>query len=171
MLATQRPSVDVITGLIKANLPTRIAFQVASKIDSRTILDGNGAESLLGMGDMLYLPPGTSKLIRVHGAYVSTEEVRRVVDHVKAQRKPRYDLKLLEEPMKEDVVDSEEHDELYEQAREIVAESRQASISYLQRRLKIGYNRSARLIERMEREGIVGPSDGSRPREVYIDRS
>lgn len=171
VLATQRPSVDVITGLIKANLPTRIAFQVASKIDSRTILDGNGAESLLGMGDMLYLPPGTSKLIRVHGAYVSTEEVRRVVDHVKAQRKPRYDLKLLEEPVQEEALDAEEHDELYEQAREIVAESRQASISYLQRRLKIGYNRSARLIERMEREGIVGPSDGSRPREVYIDRS
>jgi len=170
VLATQRPSVDVITGIIKANLPTRIAFQVASKVDSRTILDTNGAENLLGAGDMLYMPPGTSKLARVHGAWVSTDEVRRVVEHVKAQRKPRYDLKILEEAPKEEALEEDLHDELYEQALGIVAKTRQASISYIQRRLKIGYNRAARLVERMEREGIVGPSDGSRPREVYIDR-
>ena len=170
IMATQRPSVDVITGVIKANLPTRIAFQVASKIDSRTILDMAGAENLLGNGDMLYLPPGTSKLMRVHGALVTTKEIQRVVDHVKAQRKPRYDLKILEEPSEERQEEGEEHDELYEQSLAVAAESGQVSISYIQRRLKIGYNRAARIIERMEREGVVGPSDGSRPREVYIDR-
>jgi DNA segregation ATPase FtsK/SpoIIIE, S-DNA-T family len=170
IMATQRPSVDVITGVIKANLPTRIAFQVASKIDSRTILDMAGAENLLGNGDMLYLPPGTSKLMRVHGALVTTKEIQRVVDHVKTQRKPRYDLKILEEPAEERQEEAEEHDELYEQSKAVAAETGNVSISYIQRRLKIGYNRAARIIERMEREGIVGPSDGSRPREVYIDR-
>jgi S-DNA-T family DNA segregation ATPase FtsK/SpoIIIE len=174
IMATQRPSVDVITGVIKANLPTRVAFQVASKVDSRTILDTNGAENLLGMGDMLYMPPGTSGLKRVHGAFVTTEEIHRVVTHLKTQGKPRYDLTLLEEPKKEDgggAIEPEEQDELYRQALDVVREKGDASISYLQRRLKIGYNRAARMIERMEREGIVGPASGpGGTREVYLNQ-
>ena len=175
ILATQRPSVDVITGLIKANFPTRISFQVASKVDSRTILDRGGAENLLGMGDMLYLPPGTSSVQRVHGAYVSEDEVHRLVAHLKEQGQPDYDLGILthEDEEGEDgapVGPDGEHDELYDRAIRIVAETRNASISFLQRKLKIGYNRSARIIEKMEEDGIVGPSDGtSRPREVFID--
>jgi len=174
ILATQRPSVDVITGLIKANFPARISFQVSSKIDSRTILDTNGAEALLGMGDMLFLPPGTAKLMRAHGAFVSDAEVQRVVDFLKRQGKPVYDKRILE--MKEsDEKGGDQEDDLddpqYDAAVAIVAETRQASISMIQRRLRIGYNRAARIIERMEQEGIVGPSDGtSKPREVYINK-
>jgi S-DNA-T family DNA segregation ATPase FtsK/SpoIIIE len=173
ILATQRPSVDVITGLIKANFPARISFQVSSKIDSRTILDGNGAEALLGMGDMLFLPPGTSKMQRAHGAFVSDAEVQRVVDFLKKQGKPVYDKRILE--MKESdakgAADDEEEDPQYDAAVALVAEAKQASISMVQRRLRIGYNRAARIIERMEREGIIGPSDGtSRPREVFINK-
>ncbi len=174
ILATQRPSVDVITGLIKANFPARISFQVSSKIDSRTILDGNGAEALLGMGDMLFLPPGTSKMQRAHGAFVSDAEVQRVVDFLKKQGKPVYDKRILE--MKESDPKSgaaadEEEDPQYDAAVALVAEAKQASISMVQRRLRIGYNRAARIIERMEQEGIVGPSDGtSRPREVFINK-
>ncbi len=174
ILATQRPSVDVITGLIKANFPARISFQVSSKTDSRTILDCNGAESLLGMGDMLFLPPGTAKLIRSHGAFVSDAEVLRVVEFLKKQGKPVYEKSILE--MKESDSKSggsadEEQDPQYDVALALVAEARQASISMIQRRLRIGYNRAARIIEKMEQEGVVGPSDGtSKPREVYINK-
>ncbi len=168
LIATQRPSVDVLTGVIKANFPTRISFQVSSKTDSRTILDANGAEHLLGSGDMLFLPPGTSRLVRVHGAYVSEVEILRVVEFWKKQAKPVYDHTILKP--KEEAVETENdgNDEMYDQAVALVAESRQASISMLQRRLRVGYNRAARMIERMEKEGIVGPADGSKPREVYI---
>lgn len=173
ILATQRPSVDVITGLIKANLPSRISFQVTSKVDSRTILDCNGAESLLGAGDMLYMPPGTSRLQRIHGAFVSDSEVQRVVEFLKKQGKPVYEKSILEMKDTDDKSGSGEdevQDERWEDALRIVAESRQASISMVQRRLRIGYNRAARIIEMMESEGMVAPSDGtSKPREVYLD--
>ncbi len=173
VLATQRPSVDVITGLIKANFPTRVSFQVASKVDSRTILDTGGAQNLLGMGDMLVMPPGTSTLQRVHGAYVSEEEVHRIVDHLKTQGAPDYDLGILVHDDEAEATPErrgEDYDEFYDRALRIVAETRNASISFLQRKLKIGYNRSARIVEKLEEEGIIGPSDGtSRPREVFID--
>ena len=171
ILATQRPSVDVITGLIKANFPTRISFQVSSKVDSRTILDTGGAERLLGNGDMLFIPPGTSRLNRIHGAYVSEEEVKRVVEYLKTQQEPVFEVGILE--MQEEETKEEEmgeRDDKYADAIEIVAETRQASISMLQRRLRIGYNRAARIIEMMEKEGLVGPSDGIKPREVYVPR-
>jgi len=173
ILATQRPSVDVITGLIKANLPSRISFQVSSKVDSRTILDCNGAEALLGMGDMLYLPPGTGRLQRIHGAFVSDAEVQRVVDFLKKQAKPVYEKSILEMKDSDDKgnsSDEEELDERWEDALRLVAETRQASISMVQRRLRIGYNRAARIIEMMEREGMIAQSDGtSKPREIYMD--
>jgi S-DNA-T family DNA segregation ATPase FtsK/SpoIIIE len=172
ILATQRPSVDVITGLIKANFPTRISFKVFSRIDSRTILDQMGAEALLGMGDMLFLPPGTGALQRVHGAFVSELEVQRVVDFLRKQGTPEYDKSILEAPPAGEGGGGEEEDgldEKWDEALAIIAETRQASISMLQRRLRLGYNRAARMIEKMEQEGIVGPSDGtSRPREVFI---
>jgi S-DNA-T family DNA segregation ATPase FtsK/SpoIIIE len=171
LVATQRPSVDVITGLIKANFPTRISFQVSSKADSRVILDHVGAERLLGMGDLLFIPPGTSHLKRIHGAFVSEAEVERVVEFLKAQAAPEYEPGLLE--MKEREQEEEEQgdrDEKWDEALALVAETRNASISMLQRRLRIGYNRAARIIETMEREGLVGPSDGLKPREVYIPR-
>ncbi|UFS72275.1 DNA translocase FtsK 4TM domain-containing protein [Geomonas sp. RF6] len=173
ILATQRPSVDVITGLIKANFPARISFQVSSKIDSRTILDTNGAESLLGMGDMLFLPPGTSKMLRSHGAFVSDAEVQRVVEFLKKQGKPVYEKSILEMKASDEKggADEEEVDERYDDALALVAEARQASISMIQRRLRIGYNRAARIIEKMEQEGVIGPSDGtSKPREVYVNK-
>jgi DNA segregation ATPase FtsK/SpoIIIE, S-DNA-T family len=175
ILATQRPSVDVITGLIKANFPTRISFKVFSRIDSRTILDTMGAETLLGMGDMLFLPPGTGVLQRVHGAFVSELEVKRVVDFLEKQGSPEYDKSILTAPPSSDGggagdVD-DEYDEKWDEALALVAESRQASISMVQRRLRVGYNRAARMIEKMEQEGLIGPSDGtSRPREVFINR-
>jgi S-DNA-T family DNA segregation ATPase FtsK/SpoIIIE len=172
VLATQRPSVDVITGLIKANFPARMSFQVSSKIDSRTILDCNGAETLLGAGDMLFLPPGTAKMQRIHGAFVSDAEVQRVVDFLKRQGKPVYEKSILEMKATDDKVDDDEIiDERYDDAVALVADARQASISMIQRRLRIGYNRAARIIEKMEQEGIVGPSDGtSKPREVFINK-
>ncbi|HET7313262.1 DNA translocase FtsK [Salinisphaera sp.] len=171
ILATQRPSVDVITGLIKANIPTRIAFQVASKIDSRTILDQQGAESLLGHGDMLYLPPGTGFSNRVHGAFVDDHEVHKVVEYLKQTGQPDYIEEILEGGAGEaeggaDAEDDAEADPLYDQAVAIVLKSRKASISYVQRRLRVGYNRSARLIEQMENASIVGPAEGSGGREV-----
>ncbi|MSN24960.1 MAG: DNA translocase FtsK [Geobacter sp.] len=172
ILATQRPSVDVITGLIKANLPSRISFQVTSKVDSRTILDCNGAESLLGAGDMLYMPPGTSRLQRIHGAFVSDAEVQRVVDFLKKQGKPVYEKSILEmkDPDEKGSIEDEVQDERWEDALRLVADTRQASISMVQRRLRIGYNRAARIVEMMESEGMIAPSDGtSKPREIYMD--
>lgn len=170
ILATQRPSVDVLTGLIKANFPTRMSFKVSSKVDSRTILDGSGAEHLLGAGDMLFLPPGSSKLQRIHGAYISEKEVERVVSFLKTQGAVNYDtsvLEIAEEP--ENGKNGEEdgtQDEHYDRAVSLVNEMGQASISMVQRRLRVGYNRAARMIETMEKEGIVGPADGAKPREV-----
>ncbi len=168
ILATQRPSVDVITGLIKANFPARISFQVTSRVDSRTILDSIGAEKLLGDGDLLFLPPGTARLTRVHGAFVSDQEVRKVVKFIKQQAQPRYRPEVFE--VKRDIeaaAADEEYDEMYDQAVAIVIETQQASISMIQRRLRVGYNRAARMIEQMEREGVIGPPDGAKPREVY----
>ena len=178
ILATQRPSVDVITGLIKANIPTRIAFQVSSKIDSRTILDQMGAEALLGMGDMLYMPSGTGLPIRVHGAFVSDEEVHRVVAYLKTQGEPNY----IEGVLEGGTVDGEdgagldlaggggggEKDPLYDQAVEVVLKNRKASISLVQRHLKIGYNRAARLLEEMENAGMVSAMSGSGQREILV---
>jgi S-DNA-T family DNA segregation ATPase FtsK/SpoIIIE len=170
VLATQRPSVDVITGLIKANFPSRISFRVSSKVDSRTIIDSNGAEALLGQGDMLFLPPGTSRLVRVHGAYVDEKEVKRIADHARAQGRPAYDDKV---QMSEKEIEGEEmgelrRDEKYEEALRIVIEMGRASTSVLQRRLRIGYGRAASIIDMMHREGIVGPEDGSKPRQVLV---
>jgi S-DNA-T family DNA segregation ATPase FtsK/SpoIIIE len=171
LLATQRPSVDVLTGIIKANFPARISFQVTSKVDSRTILDTVGAEHLLGAGDMLFLPPGSSKLARVHGAFVSSAEIKRIVEFLRKQGKPSYDASILLEVKKEkEDKGEEEYDEKYDEALAFVAETGQASISLIQRRFRIGYNRAARIIEKMEEEGVVGPSDGIKPREVLIKK-
>lgn len=168
VLATQRPSVDVITGLIKANFPSRISFRVSSKVDSRTIIDTNGAEHLLGRGDMLFLPPGTSRLIRVHGAYIDETEIGRIVNHIKAQGKPEYNLTITQSD--EEALGLEdgggEHDELFEEALRICVEMKRASTSVLQRRLRIGYGRAAAILDIMEREGLIGQADGSRPRPV-----
>ena len=168
VLATQRPSVDVITGLIKANFPSRISFRVSSKIDSRTIIDTNGAEQLLGRGDMLFLPPGTSRLIRVHGAYIDETEIGRIVSHIKSQGPPAYDESITqsdEEALGLETADGE-HDELFEEALRICVEMKRASTSVLQRRLRIGYGRAAAILDMMEREGLIGQADGSRPRPV-----
>ena len=169
ILATQRPSVDVLTGLIKANFPTRISFKVSSKVDSRTILDGSGAEHLLGMGDMLFLPPGAAKLQRIHGALITEQETERLVNYLKQQGAADYDV-TVSQVIEEDVgsIESghEDYDEKYDEAVAVVTETKQASISMIQRRLRVGYNRAARMIEIMEKEGIVGPADGSRPREI-----
>jgi len=173
ILATQRPSVDVITGLIKANFPARISFQVTSRTDSRTILDAIGAERLLGEGDMLFLPPGTARVQRLHGAFVSDGDVHRVVDYIRRQEEPRYQMELLECLDDEEEAGEEDEDlsdEMYDMAVHLVTEHRQASISWLQRRLRVGYNRAARMIERMEREGVVSPASGARPREVIARR-
>jgi len=168
VLATQRPSVDVITGLIKANFPSRISFRVSSKIDSRTIIDTNGAEQLLGRGDMLFLPPGTSRLIRVHGAYIDEQEIGKIVAHIKAQGPPSYDESITqsEEEALGLEAGSGEHDELFEEALRICVEMKRASTSVLQRRLRIGYGRAAAILDMMEREGLIGQADGSRPRPV-----
>jgi S-DNA-T family DNA segregation ATPase FtsK/SpoIIIE len=168
VLATQRPSVDVITGLIKANFPSRISFRVSSKVDSRTIIDTNGAEHLLGRGDMLFLPPGTSRLIRVHGAYIDETEIGRIVNHIKAQGPPAYDETITQSD--EEALGLEdtggEHDELFEEALRICVEMKRASTSVLQRRLRIGYGRAAAILDIMEHEGLIGQADGSRPRPV-----
>ncbi|HZX43714.1 MAG TPA: DNA translocase FtsK, partial [Myxococcaceae bacterium] len=171
LVATQRPSTDVVTGVIKANFPTRISFMLRTKPDSMTILGTVGAESLLGMGDMLLMPPTSANMVRVHGAFVSETEIKRAVDHLKAQGKPVYDENILR-PREEDLGDAgaedELSDELYDQALATVSEMRQVSISMLQRKMRIGYNRAARMIERMERDGVVGPADGAKPREVLL---
>ena len=169
VLATQRPSVDVITGLIKANIPSRISFQVSSKIDSRTILDAPGAETLLGSGDMLFLPPGTAKLQRIHGAFISDREVQRITEFWREEaKKAGWETEHIDltEDTSSGEINEEDVDEKYEEAVRLVLETRQASISMLQRRLRVGYNRAARMIELMEKQGIVGPSDGIKPREV-----
>ena len=171
LLATQRPSVDVLTGIIKANFPARISFQVTSKVDSRTILDTIGAEHLLGAGDMLFLPPGSSKLTRIHGAFVSGPEIKRVVEFLKRQGKPSYDPTILLEVKKEkEASGGDDYDEKYDEAVAFVAETGQASISLIQRRFRIGYNRAARIVEKMEEEGVVGRSDGIKPREVLVKK-
>jgi S-DNA-T family DNA segregation ATPase FtsK/SpoIIIE len=197
-LATQRPSVDVITGLIKANFPARISFRVASKVDSRTILDSNGSESLLGKGDMLYLPAGSSRLHRIHGPLVSEDEIVSVCDFWREQAQAKYNEQLLEAPKDEagkeesngsserrggsrtaagtsagsDSDDSDEVDDaLYQDAIRVVCDAGRASTSTLQRRLRIGYGRAARLIDLMEKDGIVGPPEGTKPREVLKNRN
>ena len=173
LLATQRPSVDVLTGLIKANIPTRMAFQVSARVDSRTILDQMGAEHLLGWGDMLYLPPGTSFPQRVHGAFVDDQEVHRVVEFLKQTGTPDYIDTILHDAGEtipgidpEPRGDTEDQDPLFDEAVQIVIETRRASISGVQRRLKIGYNRAARMIEEMERIGVVGPAETNGNRDV-----
>ena len=170
IVATQRPSVDVLTGIIKANFPSRISYKVTSRVDSRTILDSMGAEKLLGKGDMLFMPPGTHRLLRIHGAMVSDEEIQKIISFIKEQKKPTYKEQIFEGAVtdKGKTKEAEDYDERYDEALAIVAKDRQASISYIQRRLRIGYNRAASIIEMMERDGVVGPSDGVRPREIYV---
>lgn len=178
VLATQRPSVDVITGLIKANVPVRIAFQVSSRVDSRTILDQMGAESLLGQGDMLYLPAGSGYPNRVHGAFVSDQEVHEVVNFLKSQGKPNYIEEVINASEGSDfsssydgVLTDGEKDPLYDQAVQIVLDSKKASISYVQRNLRIGYNRAARIIEDMEKAGLVSPMQSNGNREIIQPKS
>ncbi len=172
ILATQRPSVDVITGLIKANMPSRISFRVSSKVDSRTILDSNGAEQLLGKGDMLFLPPASSRFIRLHGPYISEQESARLASFLRKQGKPTYDESITaeEKTTAEGGVEMEK-DDLYDEAARIVVGSGQASISYLQRRLRIGFSRAARLVDMMEMEGLVSPASGGKAREVLVDKA
>ena len=170
ILATQRPSVDVITGLIKANMPSRLSFRVQSKIDSRTILDSNGAEQLLGKGDMLFLPPASSRFIRLHGPYISEQESARLASFLRKQGKPTYNEAITaEEKPANDALEFDK-DDLYDEAARIVVQSSQASISYLQRRLRIGFSRAARLVDMMEAEGLVSAAAGGKAREVLVDK-
>jgi S-DNA-T family DNA segregation ATPase FtsK/SpoIIIE len=173
IVATQRPSVDVITGTIKANFPTRLSFKVSSKTDSRTVLDQNGADQLLGLGDMLLLPPGSSDLLRIQGAYCTEEEIERVVAHIRLQAEPSYDESIVAERDGEgdgEDGEDEDYDENWEQALELVLRIKQASISKIQRALRLGYNRAARIVERMEREGLVGPGSNPREKEIYPEK-
>jgi len=173
IVATQTPRADVITGVIKANIPSRIAFQVASKIDSRVILDENGADRLLGQGDMLYLPPSTSRLIRAQGVLVTDEEIHRLVEFVSAQSPPTFDvamqdkLELSSTANEDDVTDEDE--ELVEKCLEIIRQEKRASTSLLQRRLRLGYTRAARIVDILEQRGILGPGEGAKPREILVD--
>ncbi|MFW6161002.1 MAG: DNA translocase FtsK, partial [Acidobacteriota bacterium] len=172
VMATQRPSIDVITGTVKNNFPCRIAFRVPSKVDSRIIIDTSGAEKLLGNGDMLFMPPNYPRLVRIHGSYISLAEITRVVNYVKDQGKPQYDEKIvrvLKSTSHQVFDESEEKDPLFDKAVELVLLTGQASASYLQRKLKLGYARASRIIDQMEQENIVGPSEGSKPREILVD--
>jgi len=175
ILATQRPSVDVITGLIKANFPARISFRVASKIDSRTILDSNGSESLLGKGDMLYLPPGSAKLVRAQGALITDQEITRIVEFIQKQGKPSYELEIHQQLQKAassfgvEEGPGDEDEGLIQQCIEVIRSEQKASVSLLQRRLRLGYTRAARIMDELENRGIVGPSKGAEPRDILID--
>lgn len=169
IMATQRPSVDVITGIIKANFPARISFKVASKVDSRTVLDMNGADKLLGKGDMLFLRPGEAKLIRAQGCLVKDKEIERIVDFIKAQAQPVYNEEIIKNQQKSGLTNGEK-DEIYDEAVKIIMETNQASVSILQRRLRLGYTRAARIIDVMEQEGLIGSFEGSKPRRILVDR-
>ena len=169
IIATQRPSVDVITGIIKANIPSRIAFAVSSAIDSRTILDSGGAEKLLGRGDMLFLPAGVAKPVRIQGAFVTDSEVEAVVDFVIEQQKAQYQEEMIPTEI-EEVAPHEETDELYDEAVQLVTEMQTASVSLLQRRFRVGYSRAARIVDQMEMRGVVGPPEGSKPRQVLMSK-
>ncbi len=171
IIATQRPSVDVLTGVIKANFPSRISFQVSSRVDSRCILDEFGAERLIGMGDMLYLPAGQSKPTRIQGAFVSDEEMNSLIMHLKRQAPPQYKDEIEDWGKSKDKLEeiADEADELFDDAVQVVMETGQASISMVQRRLRVGYTRAARLIDMMERKGIVGPHTGSKAREILVE--
>jgi S-DNA-T family DNA segregation ATPase FtsK/SpoIIIE len=174
IIATQRPSVDVITGVIKANIPARIAFQVASKVDSRTILDAMGADKLLGKGDMLYLPPGSSKLIRAQGALITDQEIENIVEFIAKQGKPSYDMEIhqqLSKPETDFTASNtcNEEEELIQKCIEVIRSEQKASVSLLQRRLRLGYTRAARIMDELENRGIVGPSKGAEPRDILID--
>jgi DNA segregation ATPase FtsK/SpoIIIE, S-DNA-T family len=172
IVATQTPRADVITGVIKANIPSRVAFQVASKIDSRVILDENGADRLLGQGDMLYLPPSTSRLIRAQGVLVTDDEIGRLVDFVSAQSSPAFDLAMherMETAAASDEEVTEEDEELVEKCLEIIRQEKRASTSLLQRRLRLGYTRAARIVDILEQRGILGPGEGAKPREILVD--
>ncbi|MGH7306347.1 MAG: DNA translocase FtsK, partial [Candidatus Rokuibacteriota bacterium] len=168
VVATQRPSVDVVTGLIKANFPTRIAFQMASKVDSRTVLDGNGAEQLLGRGDMIFVPPGANKQMRVHGAWVADDEVRAVCDFLRKQGTAVYEEVVLATEEEVAAGADADRDDLYWDAVHLVIGQRQASISFLQRRMRLGYPKAARFIDMMEQDRVIGPGDGAKPREVLV---
>lgn len=170
ILATQRPSVDVITGVIKANFPARVSFKVASKVDSRTVLDMNGADKLLGHGDMLFLKPGDAKPTRAQGSLIQDKEIERVVEFIKSQQEPMYDEEIMKEQEKSSISQDLGKDELFDEAVKLILESNQASVSILQRRMRLGYTRAARLIDMMEQEGVVGPYRGSKPREILVDR-
>jgi len=170
LLATQRPSVDVITGVIKANFPARISFKVASKVDSRTVLDANGADKLLGKGDLLFMRPGESKLIRAQGSLLNDNEIERVVGFIREQAEPVFEEEILKEQSRPVTFNDREKDELFDEAVRLILESNQASVSILQRRLMLGYTRAARLVDAMEQEGIVGPYQGSKPRKILVDR-
>jgi len=169
IIATQRPSVDVVTGLIKANFPTRIAFQVASKVDSRTVLDGNGAEQLLGRGDMIFVPPGAARQVRVHGSWVADEEVKAICEFLRRQGTAVYEeVALPADEVEAGDANTAERDDVYWDAVQLVIGQRQASISFLQRRLRLGYPKAARFIDMMEQDRIIGPGDGAKPREVLV---
>ena len=174
IVATQRPSVDVITGVIKSNIPARIAFQVAAAVDSRTILDAKGADKLLGKGDMLYLPPGSAKLIRAQGALITDQEIQSVVDFIAKQAKPSYEMEIHQQLSKpansfgnESGIDEDE--EIIQQCIEVIRSEQKASVSLLQRRLRLGYGRAARIMDELENRGIVGPGKGAEPRDILID--
>jgi DNA segregation ATPase FtsK/SpoIIIE, S-DNA-T family len=173
IVATQRPSVDVITGVIKANIPARIAFQVASAVDSRTILDTKGGEKLLGKGDMLYLPPGSAKLNRAQGALITDHEIQSVVDFIAKQGKPSYEMEIhqqLSKPVASDIPSGiDEDEEIIQQCIEVIRSEQKASVSLMQRRLRLGYTRAARIMDELENRGIVGPSKGAEPRDILID--